>query len=139
MPRLRLLLVVISPNKKIGADRRIDACDCGSLFVEGGGCSILSFGDGGRVIETSKKPDRTSEAIGCVFTVVLWLALILHFFSDRIWDKEPALLKWFVVGFGCLVLISLLYSLVAGKRSERTIALVVLVVIALAIALGRLF
>ena len=89
--------------------------------------------------ETSNKPGRTSETVGCVSTVVLWVALLLHFFSDRIWDKEPAVLKWFVIGYGLLVLAGLLYSLVAGKRDERMIALVILVLIAVAIAVGRLF
>jgi hypothetical protein len=89
--------------------------------------------------KTSTKPGRTPETVGCVFTVVLWVALILHFFSDRIWDKEPPLLKWFIIGFGSLVLLSLLYSLVAGKGGEWVTALVILVLIAVAIAVGRMF
>jgi hypothetical protein len=91
------------------------------------------------VAETSNQPGRTSETIGCVGTAVLWVALILHFFSDRIWDREPVLLKWFVIGYGLLVLAGLLYSVIAGKRDERMLGLVVLVLIAVAIAVGRLF
>jgi hypothetical protein len=87
--------------------------------------------------ETSYK--RTEETLGCVFTIVLWVALLLHCLWDRIWDKEPAVLKWFVIGFGALVLIGLCYSLVAGKRSERVWALVILAIIAIAIAVGRMF
>jgi hypothetical protein len=87
--------------------------------------------------EASNK--RTEETIGCVFTVVLWVMLLLHCFSGRIWDKEPAFFKWFFLGFGALVLISLCYSLVAGKRSERMWALVILAIIAMAIAVTRTF
>lgn len=77
---------------------------------------------------------RTEERIGCVFTIVLWVVLILHWFSDRIWDKEPAFFKWFFLGFGALVLIRLCFWLVAGKRRDRLSALVTLAFIAIVCA-----
>ena len=79
-----------------------------------------------------KRRDR-SEALGCLAILALWVVLGLHFFADRIWDKEPAVLKWAVIGFGGLVLLGLLGSLAFGKRDEKVWALVLLAVIALGV------
>jgi hypothetical protein len=80
------------------------------------------------------KKQGGSGAIGCVAIVLLWVILLLHFFADRIWDEEPAVLKWAVIGYGCLVLLGLLGSLVFGKRDEKVIGLVLLAVVALFVA-----
>ena len=75
-----------------------------------------------------------SGVVGYVAIVLLWVVLLLHFFADRIWDEEPAILKWAVIGFGCLVLLGLLSSLIFGKRDEKVVALVLLAVVALFVA-----
>jgi len=80
---------------------------------------------------------KTGSAAGCVAIVLLWIVLGLHFFSDHIWEEEPAFLKWVVIGFGCLVLLGLLGSLVFGKRDEKIYALVVLAVVALGVVFLR--
>lgn len=79
-----------------------------------------------------KRRDRT-ETVGCLALLALWVVLGLHFFADRIWDKEPPVLKWVVIGYGCLVLLGLLGSVVFGKRDEKIIALILLAIIALAV------
>src|SRR5262245_6905554 len=88
--------------------------------------------------EASKKTDAIAERIGCWLTVVVWLALMLHFCGAWFWDQEPAFLKWIVIGYGGVVLLGMVGSLIAGKHSERIAALAVLVVIALLIAVRRL-
>lgn len=80
-----------------------------------------------------KRRDRT-ETVGCLALLALWVVLGLHFFADRIWDREPPVLKWVVVGYGCLVLLGLLGSLVFGKRDERIGALILLAIVALGVA-----
>lgn len=81
-----------------------------------------------------KRRDRTGS-LGCLAIALLWVVLGLHFFADRIWDKEPPVLKWIVIGYGCLVLLGLLGSVVFGKRNERIASLVLLAIIAVAVAL----
>src|SRR5262245_19191120 len=88
--------------------------------------------------EASKKADAVAERLGCLLTIVVWIALVLHFCGGWLWDKEPAFLKWIVIGYGALVLLGLVGSLIAGRRSERIVALAVLVIIALLVAVGRL-
>ena len=80
-----------------------------------------------------KRRDR-SEALGCLAIVALWGVLGLHFFADRIWDREPPVLKWVVVGFGCLVLLGLLGSVVFGKRDEKVVSLIFLAIVGLGVA-----
>jgi hypothetical protein len=80
------------------------------------------------------KTQASSAAVGCVASVLLWVVLLLHFFADRIWDEEPAILKWGLIGYGCLILLGLLGSLVFGKRDEKVVALVLLTVVALFVA-----
>ncbi len=84
--------------------------------------------------DDEKRPQGTANAVGCAALILLWGVLLLHFFADRIWDEEPAVLKWVVIGYGCLVLLGLLGSLVFGKRDERIVALVLLAVVAVAAA-----
>ena len=80
------------------------------------------------------KKHAGSGAVGCVEIALLWVVLLLHFFADRIWDERPAILKWAVIGYGFLVLLGLLGSLVFGKRDEKVMALVLLAVVALSVA-----
>jgi hypothetical protein len=80
------------------------------------------------------KQRGNSGTVGCVAIVLLWAVLLLHFFADRIWDEEPAVLKWAVIGYGCLVLLGLVASLAFGKRDEKIGALVLLAVVALFVA-----
>ena len=84
--------------------------------------------------DTEPKPRKRSESLGCLAMVVLWIVLGLHFFADRIWDEEPPILKWIVIGYGCLVLLGLLGSVLFGKRDEKVIALIFLAVVALGVA-----
>lgn len=37
---------------------------------------------------------KSSGVAGCAATALLWVVLMLHFFADRIWNEEPAILKW---------------------------------------------
>jgi hypothetical protein len=83
-----------------------------------------------------KRRDRT-ETLGCLAILALWVVLGLHFFADRIWDKEPPVLKWVVIGYGCLVLLGLVGTVVFGKRGDKVGALILLAIIALAVAFLR--
>lgn len=84
---------------------------------------------------TEPEPKRRdhSAAISCLPIVVLWTVLGLYFFADRIWGETPPILKWAVIGFGCLVLLGLLGALVSGKRDTKVGALIGLAIIAVGV------
>ena len=107
---------------------------CGSALFDGDKCGAC-----GRLgTDTSPRAGSTpveGTALGCVAVGILGAVLLLHFFADRISGQgnEPAVLRWIVIGFGCLILIGKVYLLVAGKGGERIYALVYLVIVALLI------
>lgn len=80
----------------------------------------------------TERKNSAARTPGYVGIILLGILLLLHHFADRIWEEEPALLKWAVIGVGCLILLGLIGSLIFGTRDERIYALVFLAVVALA-------
>lgn len=78
------------------------------------------------------------NTLGCG-TVILGMLLILHFFANRIWVKEPWPLRWFVIGYGFLILVNLTITVFIGTPDDRKWALGLLVFIVFIIAVGSLF
>ena len=110
---------------------------CGSALFDGQKCEACGRLAADMTPPTDSKLTKNAEqAIIWVAMVILWAVLLLHFFADRIWDQKPAFLTWFVVGWGCLVLLRLIYLLVAGKKDERIGALVMLAIIVVVVVIG---
>jgi hypothetical protein len=84
--------------------------------------------------DAGTKQRGNAAAVGCVAGALLWVVLLLHIFAERIWDEEPAVLRWGVIVWGGLLLLGLVASLAFGKRDEKIYALVFLAVVGLFVA-----
>jgi hypothetical protein len=113
---------------------------CGSSLFDGQKCEACGRPATDTAPVTDSKPTTNREqALFWGIVVSFVIVVLLHRFADRIWDEEPALLKWFGVGLGCLVILGNLFYLVAGSKADRIMAFGRLTISALIVVIGLIW